>query len=69
MLNSFDQELVSNARDVVVNSVMAEITKEDPHGEETFKDAVRLQVVATFQRLRLHLLVLDNLMEIYNTAK
>jgi hypothetical protein len=47
---------------------MNEIAKEDPQGNDEFKSAVRHQVVATFQRLRVLLLVLDTLMEAYNTS-
>lgn len=47
---------------------MTEISKEDPQGHEEFKDAVRHSIVGIFQRLRLLLLVLDTLMENYNSA-
>jgi hypothetical protein len=67
-LNGSDKDLVARARDVVSNSIMAEISKEDPQGHDEYKDAVRHHIVATFQRLRLLLLVLDHLMEIYNSS-
>jgi hypothetical protein len=67
-LNGSDVDLVARARDVVTNSIMAEITKEDPQGHAEYQDAVRHQVVATFQRLRLHVLVLDTLMEAYKAS-
>lgn len=47
---------------------MAEISKEDPQGQEEFKDAVRHSIVGVFQRLRVLLLVLDTLMENYNST-
>jgi hypothetical protein len=68
-LNNTDANFVARARDVVANSVMAEIAKEDPQGHHEYQDAVRHQIVASFQRLRLSLLVLDTLMEAYNTSK
>jgi hypothetical protein len=68
-LNRSDTDLVSRARDVVANSIMAEIANEDLQGHAEYQDAVRHQIVAVFQRLRLFLLVLDTLMETYNTSK
>jgi hypothetical protein len=66
ILNGPDKDVIAHARDVVANSLMTEITKEDPQGQAEYKDAVRHQVVATFQRIRVLLLVLDTLMETYN---
>ena len=68
MLNGPDKDVIAHARDVVANSLMSEITKEDPQGQAEYKDAVRHQVVATFQRIRVLLLVLDTLMETYNAT-
>lgn len=67
-LKGADVDLVARARDVVSNSVLAEIAKEDPQGHDEYQDAVRHQVVAIFQRLRLSILVLDTLMEAYNAS-
>ena len=67
-LNNSDIDHITRARDIVANSVMAEITREDPQGHTEFQDAVRHQIVALFQRLRLSLLVLDTLMEAYNAS-
>jgi len=67
-LGQADIDFVTRARDVVANSVMTEISKEDPNGHEEYKDAVRHHIIATFQRLRLLLLVLDTLMEAYNSS-
>jgi len=68
MLNGSDKDIVAHARDVVANSIMAEVAKEDPQGQAEYKDAVRHQVIATFQRIRVLLLVLDTLMETYNAT-
>jgi hypothetical protein len=67
-LKGSDVDLIDRARNIVANSVMAEIAKEDPQGHAEYQDAVRHQIVATFQRLRLSLLVLDTLMETYNAS-
>ena len=64
-----DKDIVNRARDVVANSIMTEITREDPQGQMEYQDAVRHQVVSIFQRLRLSLQVLDTLMEAYNASK
>lgn len=68
LLNGSDIEFVTRARDIVAHSVLADITKEDPHGHDEYQDALRHQVVAVFQRLRLSLFVLDTLMEAYNNS-
>jgi hypothetical protein len=68
-LDGTNADLVARAREVVANSVMVEISKEDPQGNAEYLDAVRHQVVATFQRLRLQLFILDKLMETYNVSK
>jgi hypothetical protein len=47
---------------------MLEIAKEDPQGREEYQNAVRHQVVANFQRLRVLLFVLDALMKAYNAS-
>ena len=68
-LGNSDIDIVSRARDMATNSVMREIAQEDPQGQSAYQDAVRHHIVATFQRLRLSLLVLDGLMEAYNSSK
>lgn len=67
-LSNTDVDIITRARDVVANSIMAEIAKEDPQGHTEFCDAVRHQIVAVFQRIRLSVLVLDTLMETYNVS-
>ena len=67
-LKKSDSDLITRARDVVANSVMAEIAKEDPQGNAEYQDAVRHQIVGIYQCLRLLLLVLDTLMEAYNAS-
>ena len=68
-LNNSDVDHITRARDIVANSVMAEIIKEDPQGHTEYQDAVRHQIVAFLQRIRLSLMVLDTLMEAYNASK
>jgi hypothetical protein len=59
--------MISRARNAVADSVIAELTKEDPHGDAEFQNAVRQHVVAFSHRIRVCLLVLDKLMEAYNS--
>lgn len=66
-LDGSDGDMITRARDVVANSIMAEIAKEDPQGQTEYQDAVRHHIVAFLQRLRVSLLVLDKLMDTYNT--
>jgi hypothetical protein len=60
--------MIVRARNVITDSVMNEIAKEDPHGHAEYQNAVRHHIVAFAQRLRVCLLVLDKLMESYNSA-
>ena len=47
---------------------MLEIAKEDPQGQEEYQNAVRHQIVANFQRIRILLFVLDALMKTFNAS-
>jgi hypothetical protein len=47
-LNSSDTDLVSHACDIVANSIMAEISKEDPQGCAEYQDVVCHQIVVVF---------------------
>ena len=63
-----DKDLIARVRNVVANSVMGDLAREDPQGTDELKAAVRHQIVAVFQRLRVLLLMLDYLMETYNST-
>ena len=69
LLNGHKKDIVIRGRDVVANSIMAELAKDDPLGTIEYQDAIRHQVVTIFQHLRLHLLLLDTLMEAFNASK
>jgi hypothetical protein len=68
-LSTTDLNIVDRARDVIANSVMAEIAQEDPQGADEYKNSVRHHIVGFFQRIRVSLLVLDTLLAAYNAAK
>jgi hypothetical protein len=68
-LNDADQDLITRARHVMADSTMIDIVQEDPQGQGEYHNAVRHQVVSTFQRLCLCLLVFDTLMVAYNSSK
>lgn len=47
---------------------MGDLAREDPQGTDELKAAVSHQIVAVFQRLHVLLLMLDYLMETYNST-
>lgn len=57
---------MQRARDVITDATMAEILNEEPHGPTAFRDAIRQQILIICTRLRVSLLVLDNLMAVSN---
>lgn len=69
LLPASDYSMIVRARNVISDSIMAEIAKEDPLGQTEFENTVRHHVVAFSQRIHVSLLVLDKLMEIYNSSK
>lgn len=68
VLSDLDRDSLARARELITNSVMSEIQHEDPHGQSSFENAVRHQIVASCQRIRILLLVTDQLMAMYNDA-
>jgi hypothetical protein len=68
-LNPADFNMVLRARDVITDSVMAEITQENPDGRTEFENAVRFHVISFAQRISVCLLVLDKLMEVFNSSR
>ncbi|KAF8816870.1 hypothetical protein BYT27DRAFT_7247755 [Phlegmacium glaucopus] len=67
-LTASDLDIIERARNIVTDSIMAEIGHEDPQGHIEFEHAVRHQIVSFCQRIRASLLVVDHLMVIYNTS-
>lgn len=47
---------------------MAEIAQEFPDGRNEFENAIRYHIVSFSQRINVCLLVLDKLMEIFNSS-
>lgn len=68
LISPTDFTMVLRARNVTADAIIAEIAREDPLGQTEFENIVRHQVVAFSQRIHISLLVLDKLMDIYNTA-
>ena len=68
LLHTTDLNMISHARNAVANSVIAKLTKEDPYGDAEFQNAVRHHVVAFSHRSHVCLLMLDKLMEAYNSS-
>lgn len=61
--------MVMRARNVITDSVMAEIAQEYPAGTSEFENSVRYHIVSFAQRIKVSILVLDYLMEVYNSSK
>jgi hypothetical protein len=68
VLSDLDRDSLIRARELITDLVMSEIQHEDPKGQSSFEDAVRHQIVASCQRIRILLLVTDQLMGMYNDA-
>jgi gamma-glutamyl:cysteine ligase YbdK (ATP-grasp superfamily) len=47
---------------------MSELINEDDRAHEAFNDALRHQVVVASQHIRVHLRVVDRLMDLYNKS-
>ena len=67
-LNPADLDMVICTRNVITNSVMAEIAQEFPDGRNEFKNAIHYHIVSFSQRINVCLLVLDKLIEIFNSS-
>lgn len=68
-LNPADLDMVLRARNTITDSVMAEIAQENPDGRTEFENSVRYHIVSFSQRINVCLLVLDKLMEIFNSSR
>jgi len=62
----FDREAIRRTRDFVSHAVIQEIQKEDPDSPAAYQDAIRHQIVSNCQRLRVCLMIVDQLMEVFN---
>jgi hypothetical protein len=60
--------MIIRARNVITDSVMAEIAQEYPDGRNEFENSIRYHIVSFSQRINVSLLVLDKLMEIFNSS-
>ena len=67
-LNPADLDMVIRARNVITNSVMAEISQEFPDGHNEFENTTHYHIVSFSQCINICLLVLDKLMEIFNSS-
>ncbi|KAF8799678.1 hypothetical protein BYT27DRAFT_7342857 [Phlegmacium glaucopus] len=63
-----EQDILQRSRNLIVDSVIDEITREDPQGHTEYQQSIRHHVVAFCQRIRVSLLVVDHLMALYNTS-
>ena len=61
-----DRDVIKRARDVITDATMAEILNEEPEGPAAFRDAVRQQIFSLCTRLRVTLVIVDQLMTVSN---
>lgn len=67
-LGDNESHIVKQAHDLVSNIVIKELEKENTGTPTAFQDAVRYQIVANCQTLRITLLVMNQLMSVYNDS-
>ena len=68
-LTNLELDNIERSRNIISDSVMTEIAQEDIRGQTEFENAVRHHIVSFYQRIRVSLTALDNLMEIYNSSR
>lgn len=61
--------MIVRARDVVTDSIMSEISCENPVGHTEFKNLVCFYSISFSQRINICLVVLDKLMEVFNLSQ
>ena len=67
LIGDLDHDLIKKARAVVTNATISEIMAEEPYGPTAYRDAVRQQIVALCTRLRISLVIIDQLMALSNS--
>jgi hypothetical protein len=68
-LNPTDFNMIVRARDTITDSIMAEIAQENPDSRNEFENAVRHHIVSFSQRIKVCLVVMDKLMEVFNASR
>ena len=61
-----DQRVIRHARDAIANTLIQQITTGDSTHQESFREAIRHQIVVISQRLRVDLVMIDRLLFVYN---
>jgi hypothetical protein len=61
-----DQDVIRRAREVLTDATMAELLDEEPTGPNAFRDAVRQQIFMLCTRLRVTLVIVNQLMTVAN---
>ena len=67
LLGDIDRDIIQRVRDVVTNTTIAEIMEEEPNGPIAYRDALRQQILALCTRLRVSLVIVDQLMALSNS--
>jgi hypothetical protein len=63
-----DIETIKRARDTITNDVIIDITDENPGSDQLFRNSLRHQIVEDCTRLRINLLSIDHLMDLFNKS-
>jgi hypothetical protein len=66
-IGNLDRQLIQQARDVVTDTTMDELMREEPYGPAAYRDAIRQQILALLTRLRISLYIMDKLMALANS--
>ena len=66
--NEIECDAAKRAYDLVSNEVMYDIQQEYPSAQTSFEETVHQQIVLGCQRLRITLVIIDKLMNMYNDA-
>lgn len=64
-----DFNVIVRARDVITDSIMVEVEKENFNGPTEFQNSVRVHINSFVQRIKVSLLVLEKLMEIMTVSR
>ena len=67
LIGNLDHDLIKKVHTVVTNATISEILAEEPYGPTAYRNTVRQQIVALCTRLRISLIIIDQLMALSNS--
>lgn len=63
-----DREVIKRTRDMVCHAIVSQFIDEDSASHEAFQNSIRHQIVVASQQLRVHLVLVDRLLDIYHQS-